>query len=184
MKLDTTKAYDRIQWPFLYAVLRQICFPDRWIKLVSINCVENCWFSVLVNGRSAGFFKSSQGLRQGDPLSPALFILAAEFLSRGLQKKFVMTPKARYCSGGDVIVSHLAYADDCLIFTIANAEAIRKLMEFLNVYELYSGQLINKAKSYLVVGKKVHSQVIQIIKQVAGFALKSLPSIYLGAPHV
>lgn len=73
MKLDMTKAYDRVQWSFLYAVLRRMCFPEQWIVLVK-HYIENSWFSILVNGEPAGFFKSSSGLKQGDRLSPALLL--------------------------------------------------------------------------------------------------------------
>ncbi|KAK4386323.1 hypothetical protein Sango_2502900 [Sesamum angolense] len=67
-KLDMAKAYDRVQWQFLYNVLRKMGFNEKWIQLVK-NCIEQCWFSVLVNGDKAGFFSSSRGLRQDNQLS-------------------------------------------------------------------------------------------------------------------
>lgn len=65
LKLDMAKAYDRVQWPFLLRVLKQMGFPPRWISFIE-RCVQHCWFSVLVNGAPAGFFASSRDLRQGD----------------------------------------------------------------------------------------------------------------------
>ncbi|KAL2247935.1 UNVERIFIED_CONTAM: putative mitochondrial protein, partial [Sesamum indicum] len=115
-KLDMAKAYDRVNWEFLFQVLRLKGFPQHWINLVA-NAVSNCWFSVLVNGEHAGFFHSTRGLRQGDPLSPALFVLAADYLSQGLNRLFVAHPTMYYQSPGRVRVSHLAYADDMMIFT-------------------------------------------------------------------
>lgn len=72
-KLDMAKAYDRVQWPFLLGVLQHMGFPPQWINLIS-RCIKDCWFSVLVNGVPSGFFHSTRGLREGDPLSLSLFV--------------------------------------------------------------------------------------------------------------
>ncbi|KAL0329326.1 UNVERIFIED_CONTAM: hypothetical protein Sradi_4919300, partial [Sesamum radiatum] len=62
LKLDMSKAYDRVKWKFLYAILEKIGFPTRFIALIR-HAIEHCWFTILVNGEASGFFKSSQGLR-------------------------------------------------------------------------------------------------------------------------
>ena len=84
-KLDMSKAYDRMMWPFLIQVLRTFGFGDRWIDMIW-RVISNVWFSVIINGSLCGFFKSSRGFRQEDPLSPALFIIRAAVLYRSLNQ--------------------------------------------------------------------------------------------------
>ena len=102
LKLDMMKAYDRVVWPFLINVLRAFGFGERWIDMVW-RLISNVWFSVVVNGLSYGFFKSTWGLRQGDPLSPAIFIIGAEVLSRSLNKLQSHRGFQGFVSPGDVL---------------------------------------------------------------------------------
>lgn len=116
LKLDFNKAYDRIQWDFLEAVLKRLGFYDTWIRWM-MDCVITVQFSVIVNGENRAFFTPSCGLRQGDPLSPYLFILVAEILSKlitgGIQNKVISTLQMkRTCP----ILSHIFFADDVLLF--------------------------------------------------------------------
>ncbi|XP_071924898.1 uncharacterized protein [Coffea arabica] len=87
LKLDMEKAYDRVEWPFLLFMLRQFGFEEGVVDLL-FRTFSNSWFSVLINGEPSGLFKSSRGVRQGDPLSPTLFLFVAEFLGRGVQQLF------------------------------------------------------------------------------------------------
>jgi hypothetical protein len=81
LKLDMTKAFDRVCWLSLLEVMKRFSFSPYVLNLVE-NCLNNCWFSVLVNDESCVYFKSVKGLRQWDLLSSALFILSQELLSR------------------------------------------------------------------------------------------------------
>lgn len=86
IKLDVAKAYDKEVWQFLVKVLRCYGFPKEWIDCVSFF-ISTVSFSLLVNGAVCGFFKATNGLRQGDPLYPSLFVLMAEVLSNLIKTK-------------------------------------------------------------------------------------------------
>ncbi|XP_042051501.1 uncharacterized protein LOC121796786 [Salvia splendens] len=156
-------------------------FSDKWLRLIG-NCISSCWFSVLINGSVAGFFKSSRGLRQGDPISPSLFILAADYLSRLLDhliigREEMMYRTARYTMG----ISHLAYADDIMVFSQAKTSSLLQLTDCLSHYMKVSGQKVNVGKSCFYLDKK-HAAWAREVREVSRFQQGSLPFTYLGSP--
>ncbi|EOY06956.1 Uncharacterized protein TCM_021518 [Theobroma cacao] len=181
LKLDMAKAYDRLNWDFLYLMLKQFGFNDRWISMIKA-CISNCWFSLLINGSLVGYFKSERGLRQGDSISPLLFILAADYLSRGINQLFSHHKSLHYLSGCFMPISRLAFADDIVIFTNGCRPALQKILVFLQEYEKMFGQQVNHQKSCFITANGCSMTRRQIIAHTTGFQHKILPIIYLGAP--
>ena len=86
LKLDLSKAYDRVDWEFLDKVLYAFGFDQKVCKIIS-QLVTTSSLEILVNGAPTEFFKPSRGLQQGDPLSPILFIIMVECLGRLIEKR-------------------------------------------------------------------------------------------------
>ena len=124
-KLDIEKAYDHIRWDFLLQTLERMGFGSKWIKWINW-CISTASFSVMVNGSPTGFFRSSRGLRQGNPLSPYLFVIGMEVLScllkRAMEGNFIFGCRLGDRDGGEMVISHLLYADDTIIFCEAKSE--------------------------------------------------------------
>lgn len=115
MKIDLKKAYDMISWDFLYEALQGYGFPEPFIQIV-MRCVTSTKFTVKVNGEGHGYFQGRRGLRQGDPMSPLLFVLVMEYLTRLLGKMsevhdFKFHPMCKASK-----LTHLIFADDLMIF--------------------------------------------------------------------
>uniref|UniRef100_A0A8R7VKS3 Reverse transcriptase domain-containing protein n=1 Tax=Triticum urartu TaxID=4572 RepID=A0A8R7VKS3_TRIUA len=182
VKLDMAKAYDRVEWSYLRAIMSKLGFADAWINRV-MSCVETVSFSVRVNGNYSQIFKPSKGIRQGDPISPYLFLLCAEGFSCMLKKY-----GAGHLSRGVRVgihcpwISHLLFADDCMVFTQATAEGANRLQEVLERYRIGSGQMVNKQKSAIFFSGNSYDNMKAAIHQGTEITVEALVEKYLGLP--
>ncbi|CAH9095576.1 unnamed protein product [Cuscuta europaea] len=146
LKLNMSKAYDRVEWRFLEAVMQRLGFHSGWINLV-LQCVATVLFNVQVNNEIVGPIIPTRGIRQGDPLSPYLFILIAEGLSARIREGGA----DRHLQGIRLArsvptLTHLLFADDRFLFFRAN-EVDCTFIKMLDTYSGGSGQLVNYDKS-------------------------------------
>jgi len=163
-------------------VLIKFGFSSKGVSLIMAN-LKATKLSVSVNGVNYGFFSPTRGVKQGDPLSPYLFILAAECLSRGLNKLIADRKIQPYKLGrGCGIYSHLGFADDLLIFINGDARSVKNFAKFLDLYQEGSGQLINFDKSSFYCSKRASHAFVDKMSGLLNIKWHSLPFIYLGAP--
>ncbi|XP_062086165.1 uncharacterized mitochondrial protein AtMg01250-like [Humulus lupulus] len=151
MKLDLSKAYDTIDWDFLENLLNMFCFPSRFIKWIMV-CLRGSSYSLVLNGRIQGHFKGGKGLRQGDPISPLLFVIVMEYLTRLLIKasrdnRFKFHPM---CKSLNLI--SLCFADDLIIFCKGTTTSVQVLLEVFSEFGCSSGLKINYSKSHIYFG--------------------------------
>ena len=129
-KLDLEKAYDGISWEFLYQVMGRMGFSSRWMSWIKW-CISTPSFSVLINGSPAGFFQSSRGLRQGDPLSPYLFIIRMEALrcliNHTVEGNYLFGNRIAGRRGEELVISHLLYVDDTHLFCKVDKDKLKFL---------------------------------------------------------
>ncbi|CAO2191947.1 unnamed protein product [Urochloa humidicola] len=182
VKLDMAKAYDRVEWQYLRAIMHKLGFSEQWIELI-MRCVETVSFSVRVNGFLSEQFQPTRGIRQGDPISPYLFLLCAEGFSSLLKytgPQFVA--RGVRVSIHAPWISHLMFADDCLLFTQANERGAIRLMEILDTYQRGSGQLVNVNKSAVFFSSNCLDNDKEDVKRITGVATEALGEKYLGLP--
>ncbi|KAL2224164.1 UNVERIFIED_CONTAM: hypothetical protein Sindi_2992100, partial [Sesamum indicum] len=183
LKVDIRKAYDTVEWDFLLAVLQLFGFPPtftRWIE----ECVTTTSFSIGLNGKPHGFFAGARGLRQGDPLSPYLFVLVMEALHLGFLQRIEQDMQFTYhwkCESSKVF--QMGFADDLLLLCKADLDSIRVFKEGLDWFAELSGLRLNVQKSHLIISRSAQNLKDQML-DILGFQEGHLPMRYLGLPLI
>ena len=146
-KLDFEKAYDSVSWGFLNYMMMRMGFCERWGKWIH-GCLSSATISILINGSTTREFVPERGLRQGDPLAPFLFNIAAEGLTGLMRTTVSKNLFSSYKVGRQKEeINILQYADDTLFFGTATTANVRVMKSILRIFELVSGLKINYAKS-------------------------------------
>lgn len=155
---------------------------EKFVRLI-MKCVSSVRFSVKVNDTLLPYFQPTKGLRQGDPMSPFLFLICAEGFTL-LLNNFggPNIENGKRVSVNSQWVKHLGFADDCIIFLAAQMQSAGGLNEILRIYSESSGQAVNKDKSYVFFNSNASAPVREAMKQEWGILTKAFTERYLGLP--
>jgi hypothetical protein len=181
IKLDLSKAFDKASWQYLRAVLESFGFDQHWVDWI-LNLTSSAIFSILVNGVPSPPFSPSKGIRQGDPLSPFLFVLMAEGLGRYIKSTVTNgSLKGLPLHNIQPAPSHSQFVDDTLLLNSPTAREANKLNSILSDFTEASGMSLKLDKSKLYFFNTPTS-VQRHISRLLGIPKSSLPSNYLGVP--
>jgi hypothetical protein len=162
--------------------MQRLDFPHPWVDWI-MSCVTSVKYQVKFNGSLLDSFSPTQGLRQGDPLSPFLFLFVADGLSTLLQMEVSLNNIApiKICRRAPGI-SHLLFADDSLLFFKAQAEQAARIKYILDIYASSTGQFINPGKCSIMFGNSRPIPIRQEIKGVLQLSQETFETKYLGLP--
>ena len=181
-KLDLAKAYDRVDWSYLQQVMEKLGFQQKWIQWI-MECVTTVRYTVRFNGVLMDTIQPTRGLRQGDPLSPYLFLFVADGLSKVLQQE----SEQGYIQGLQVCrrapeISHLLFADDSLLFFRAQTDQAMRIKSALDRYCNATGQLINPDKCSILFNANQDQAVVDNVRSQLNVGRVTFEAKYLGLP--
>ncbi|XP_048592235.1 uncharacterized protein LOC125576362 [Brassica napus] len=180
IKFDISKAFDTVKWSFITSVLKAMGLPVQFVHWIGL-CISTAAFSISVNGSLEGFFTSARGIRQGCSLSPYLYVILSNVLSKLLNKaaaagEFQYHP---HCQG--VELTHLSFADDIVVFTDGSVDSLRGVMEVMSDFAAMSGLHINASKSTIFAAGPALDTLLEEATAM-GISAGTLPVRYLGLP--
>ncbi|XP_043717915.1 uncharacterized protein LOC122665846 [Telopea speciosissima] len=176
------KAYDKVEWDFLQSVLLKLGFSEKWVNLV-LSCLKTVSYSLVINGAIKGKVVPFRGIRQRDPLSPALFILCSQALSAVIahveQQGLINGIRVKNRSEP---MTHLLFTDDCCLFFELKLEEVCSLKDCVDLYCRASGQAINFKKSSVSFSLNMAMRFRRWFSLILKVSYIKGPSKYLGLP--
>jgi len=182
IKIDLEKAYDRLRWPFIRETLLEARIPQMMIDVI-LNCISLTTFSILWHGEKTEAFTPSRGVRQGDPLSPYLFVLCMERLNHLIEAAVEKGDwKPIIASRGGPSVASLFFADDLILFGEASLAQARTIKNCLDTFCKASGQKVSYSKSSVFFSNNVEDNLARIISEELEIPRTNDLGRYLGMP--
>ncbi|GJS12294.1 RNA-directed DNA polymerase, eukaryota [Tanacetum coccineum] len=178
-KVDFEKAYDSVRWDFLDEVLKKFGFGDKWCTWIQ-SCLRSSRGSIIINGSPTAEFQFHKGLKQGDPLSPFLFILIMESLHLSFQRVVDARMFKGITLSSSLMLSHMFYADDVIFVGQWCDDNINTLVQVLECFFHASGLHINMNKSKLM-GVLVDDEKVKQAASKLGCLILKPPFSYLGS---
>ncbi|XP_048497943.1 uncharacterized protein LOC125496507 [Beta vulgaris subsp. vulgaris] len=178
--LDLRKAYDSLDWEFIKEMLLGLKFPENFVNWVML-CVTTPSYSLSINGQLCGFFQGKRGVRQGDPISPLLFVIAMEYFSRLMKKMQKKTQFDFHYRCSELKLSHLIFADDLMLFCKGVPQSAIMIKRVLKTFSVTSGLCASAEKTTAYFGN-VKEEIHRRILQVTGIQKGQFPFRYLGVP--
>lgn len=180
VKIDLSKAYDRIRWTYIRILLTHLGFKIDFINWI-MGWITIVSFVVLISGAASSFFKGKRGLRQGCSLSPFLFLLLAKGLSQLVQKAKRDGSIRGLEVAINMFISHLLFVDEILLFSNGNINEIKEIKRILNLFMKATRMQVNHRKSQVIL-EGFNRQEIAQISTVLPFDVQKLddPFKYLG----
>lgn len=179
LKLDLSKAFDKLSWSYIQQVLLAFGFSATWIRWV-MSLISSPCFSVLLNGSPSSPCRPSRGIRQGDPLSPFLFVLMAEGLSFLLHHAVSSHALKGISLHGLHPLSHQQFVDDTMLFGHPSSQEAKSFKALLCLFSEASGTSINASRSQLFFFNTPAATQRNIVC-ILGFSIAALSLKYLGA---
>ena len=180
IKVDIAKAFDTIDWGFIFSILQGMDMPHSLLVWLH-SCITTPSFMIGFNGTVQGYFKITRGLRQGDPLSPYLFVMAMNCLSLLLDRGAAEGQFGYHQHCRDSKLTHLCFADDLFISCDGTLQSVTNVLRILEKFAEVSGLTVSISKTCFFSCSLTDPE-INIISSATGLNHAMLPVRYLGVP--
>lgn len=180
LKADLAKAFDTVSWSFVLSAMEQMNIPPKIVELVK-NCMSASKVTILVNGQGSGFLTPNRGLRQGCPLSPYLFIIVMEYLTRLFQQALQQgSLKGVQLAPTAPRLTHMLYADDVMVMGQADRDEISRVKGILDLFAAHTGLVINPDKSTIWYSERCDEEARELVTAEFGAKMAEDREKYLG----